>query len=197
METILKSGYEKIIALYYGDACANIHLRNIARQTGLNENSATRFLKQLERQSILQSKKEGNLKKYFIQRNKKTFLVFTLFNLERYERLPKRTKNAIEYFIKIVDEKPVITVLFGSTAKGRYTRESDIDLLLIVNKRINTEKAEDYAEAQTAMKINCIQIKYNEFVQELKTKNDKVIQSAIKTGYPITNQILYYEEVLR
>jgi len=197
MKTILKTGYWKIISLFYRDAASAIHLRDIARKSKLNENSATRFLKQLEKEEILQAKKDGNLKKYTIQKNKKTFLIFTMLNMERYQRLPSITKNAIEYFMKTLQEKPIITVLFGSTAKGNYTNESDIDLLLITNRKIDTEEAENYAEAQTAMKINCVQIKYSEFLQEIKMKEEKLIQSAIKTGYPLTNQITYYEEILR
>ena len=41
-------------------------MRDIARKTELNENSATRFLKQLEEEGALVSKREGNLKKYYL-----------------------------------------------------------------------------------------------------------------------------------
>ena len=32
-----------------------------------------------------------------------------------------------------------------------------------------------------------------EFLDELKLKNDRVVQSALNTGYPLTNHIMYYE----
>lgn len=197
METLLKPGYGKITALFYKNPAAEIHLRDIARKTRLNENSATRFLKKLEQEAILSAKKDGNLKKYTIQKNKKTFLLFTIFSLKKYEQLPSRIKNAINYFAETLQEKPIIITLFGSTAKENYTQESDLDLLLITNKKINTETAENNAEAQTAVKINCIQAKYRAFLREIKIKEDKLLQSAIKTGYPLTNHLLYYEEILK
>ncbi|MBD3361429.1 hypothetical protein GF358_01425 [Candidatus Woesearchaeota archaeon] len=197
MATILKEGYAKIMRLFYTALDTGIHLREIARKAKLNENSATRFLQQMEKQAIISSKKEGNLKKYQIQKNKKTFLIFSLFSIEKYEHLPELTKKAIHTFLENLEKKPIITILFGSTAKENYTASSDIDLLLIVNTKINTEKAENYSEAQTSKKINTVQIRYPAFIQEIKTKNDKLIQSAINTGYPLTNPILYYEEILK
>ena len=48
MESPHNSGHSKILQLFYDNKKAGIHLRDIARKTKLNENSATRFLKQLE-----------------------------------------------------------------------------------------------------------------------------------------------------
>ena len=86
--------------------------------------------------------------------------------------------------------------MFGSTAKETFRKDSDIDLLLTVNKKIDIEKAKDYVDAQIGIKINCFQITYHEFKKEIKLKEDKVIQSALNTGYPIFNQMLFYEVYL-
>lgn len=193
METLLKTGHEKIMTLFYSDRHAKIHLREIARKTNLNENSATRFLKQLEQQDILHSEKDGNLKKYSIQKNISTYSLFSFFDVRRFNELPRIRKRAITCFLEKLSEKPIIAFLFGSTAKNTFSGKSDIDLLLIVNKNIKTEQAQTYAEAQTAIRISCIQIKHGDFSIELKTKQDKVIQSALNTGYPLTNHIEYYE----
>ena len=195
MITLLKIGYEKIMTNFYIDKNAKIHLREMARKTNLNENSVTRFLKQLEKDGILKSEKDGNLKKYSIQKNIKTFIIFSMFDIEKFDKLPSIRKNAIYYFIDKLKEKPIITILFGSTAKGNYAKNSDIDLLLILNKKIDTMEAERYAESQTNIKINCLQLAYPDFLIEIKTRQDNLIQSAIKSGYPITNNIEYYKEI--
>lgn len=193
METMLKTGPFKILRLFYGEKNIQIHLRDIARKAGLNENSATRFLKQLEKQNILIFKKEGNLKRYRIKKNKAVYGIFSLFDIERYSQLPSKRQNAFLCFLSNLDEKPLIAVLFGSTAKESFSPSSDMDLLLVVNRKIKTENAENYAESQTGIRINCFQIIYSDFVDELKIKRDKVVQSALKTGYPIFNQIHFYE----
>jgi len=198
MKTLIKSGHAKILWLFYSDKKAGIHLREIARKTKLNENSATRFLKQLEEEGILFSKKDGNLKKYYLnlRRKDKVAHVFTSFDIDRLDKLLSVRKRAINYYLDNLEEKPVIMLLFGSTAKETFRNDSDIDLLLIVNKKIDDEKAKKYADAQTGLKIQSFQISYKDFLKELKLRQDKIIQSALNTGYPIFNQMLFYEVVL-
>ncbi len=190
---MLKTGHEKILRLFYKDKRLKIHLREIARQTKMHEPSVTKCLKQLEEQRILHAEIDGNMKKYSLARNKKTYGLLTLFDIEKQDKLSKIRKEAIEIYLKKLHEKPIFAVLFGSTAKETYGEESDIDLLIVGNKKINTKEAEKEADALTAMKISTFQIMYHEFLQELKRKEDYVIQSAVETGYPVVNHIAYYE----
>ena len=71
---MIQTGHSKILRLFYENKRANLHLRDIARKTKLYPNSTTRFLNQLEKEGILTSQKDGNLKKYrikkYIKRNK-------------------------------------------------------------------------------------------------------------------------------
>ncbi len=43
------------------------------------------------------------------------------------------------------------------------------------------------------MDVSTFQMTYKAFITELKLKEDKVVQSAIKTGYPVIDHIRYYE----
>ena len=196
MVTILKTGHSKILNLYYENKKASFHLREIARKTKLYPNSVTRFLNQLEKEGILASQKEGNLKKYKIKKSEKLNNIFSSFDIERLNKLPLARRRAITYFLDKLSVKPVIVLLFGSTAKETFRKDSDIDLLLIVNKKIGVDKAKDYVDSQVGIKTNCFQITYDEFIKEIKLKEDKVIQSALNTGYPIFNQMLFYEVYL-
>ena len=193
---MIQTGHSKILRLFYENKRANLHLRDIARKTKLYPNSVTRFLNQLEKEGILTSKKDGNLKKNKIKKSEKLNNIFNSFDIERLNKLPLARRRAITYFLDKLQEKPIIVLLFGSTAKETFRKDSDIDLLLIVNKKIDVDKAKDYVDAQIGIKINCFQITYDEFLKEIKLKEDKVIQSALNTGYPIFNQMLFYEVYL-
>lgn len=179
--------------LFYTDKNAWFHLREIARQTKLHEPSATKFLHALEQEKILKFEKEGNLKKYSITKSAKAYLIFELFDIERFEKLPAIRKNAIQVYLDKLPEKPVFAVLFGSTAKETYKDGSDIDILIITNNLISAKEAEKEADALTAIKISTFQINHANFLIELKMKDDKVVQSAIHSGYPLINHIQYYE----
>ena len=193
MITILKSGYGKIMHLFYKDKAVRLHLREIARRTKLHEPSVTRFLNNLKKEQILQSEKDGNLKKYSIKQSKRAYLIFEVFDIERFEKLPSIRKNAIKTYLDKLPEQPVFAVLFGSTAKETYTENSDIDILIITNKKISAEEAEKEVDALTAMKVSTFQTTYKEFIKDLKMKEDKVTHSAIQSGYPLLNHIHYYE----
>jgi len=197
MKTILRPGCEKIMHLFYSEKNSMIHLREIARRTMLNENSVTRFLLDLEKENLLVSEMDGNMKKYSISKNEVTFALFALFDTEKFARLPAIRKNVISHFLDELVEKPVIAILFGSTAKETHRDDSDIDLFLVVNKKIAAGSAEDYAESQTGIRINPIQMTFPAFLKEIRSGDDPVIKSAFSTGYPLTNHILYYREVLR
>lgn len=192
MKTLFKTGYEKILRLFYADRTASFHTREIIRKTKLNENSAFRFLNQMEKDKILVSKKDGNMKKYSIAKNDVTYSLLTHLDILKFNSLPSIRKNAIKLFLAKLKDQPVMVLLFGSTAKENYQENSDIDLLLIMNRKIDTKDAVSYADAQTGIRISPIQIMVEEMSEEIKLKNDEVIQSALNTGYPIINQITYY-----
>lgn len=192
MTTILKPTIKKILTIFYERKNESFHLRAIARKTELYGQSITRYLNQLEQDKILFSKKDGNLKKYSLRKNKTTFALLTLFDVDKFNKLPLIKQQAIDLFIDSLSEKPLIALLFGSTAKQTFTDKSDIDVLLIVNKKINPTNAIKKVDAQTAQKISVFQITIKEFETELKLKEDHVVQSAIQTGYPIINHIYYY-----
>ena len=98
----------------------------------------------------------------------------TMYDLERTEKLPLLRKNAIKKYVPKLSEKPIFAIVFGSTAKGTYKDESDVDILLVTNKKIKTEEAEKEIEAQTSIKISSFQITFKEFLKDKELLNDKI-----------------------
>ena len=192
MLNTINKGYKDILRLFYSEK-TKLHLREIAKRTKLNENSAYRFLNVLEREGILRSEKQGNLKLFSLRRNKLVYAILCFFDIERYEKLFHLRKTAISAYMESLPKQPVFAILFGSTAKETYRKDSDIDILLISNEKINTEKAEESASALTTLKVSTFQMNYRNFLKELKMHNDYVVQSAIESGYPLINHIHYYE----
>lgn len=193
MVTLLKSGYWKIMRLFYSSRNTRYHLREIGRQTGMHEPSVSRFLKHLEKQGLLKSEMDGNQKKFSIINSKKTYLIFEHFDIERFEKLTSLRKKAINLYLDKLSQQPIFAILFGSTAKETYTKSSDIDILLVTNKKVSTKEAKKEVNSQTALKISTFQIEYKDFLIELKMREDKVAQSAINSGYPLINHIRFYE----
>lgn len=193
MTTLLRPGMQKIVYVFYKNKNKKIHLRELARITGMQGQSITRYLNELEKESILSAEKQGNLKLYSLKNNNTVRSMLAFFDIERFKKLPNIRKDAIASYIKKLQEIPVFIIIFGSTAKETYAEDSDIDLLIVTNRKISAKEAEKEADAINATKISTFQITYKDFMIELKLKEDAVIQSAISTGYPIINHVYYYE----
>lgn len=193
MTTLLKPGINKILYVFYKRKNEKIHLRELARETKMYGQGITRYLNYLEKNRILKSEKEANLKQYSLLNNQQVYSILAMFDVEKTQKLPILRKNAISIYLKSLPYPPIFAVVFGSTAKETYTEESDIDILLVSHEKMDVAKAEYETDALTAMKISTFQMAFQEFIKELKLKEDNVIQSALKTGYPVINQIYYYE----
>src|SRR3989344_1757444 len=194
MKTIIKPAIWKILKLFYNNHNSPLHLREIARATKMNESGISRHLNNLTRQGILKFSKEANLKKFSFVKSRIPS-IFPLFDEEKLENLPLIRKRAINYFIDKLQKKPLLVIIFGSTAKGTFRKDSDIDILKISSSKKDNERAKEYVDAQTGLKLQILNLTEEQFKKELKMKEDYVVQSALKTGFPVFNAKYYYEAI--
>jgi predicted nucleotidyltransferase len=192
IRTLIHKQYWSILLLFYINHNSPLHLRDISRKINLKESATSRHLNALEEAQILKSHNEANLKKYSI---KKQVIpkIFPLFDEERLEKLPLMRKNAIKEYLRALSNKPLLLIVFGSTAKYTFTEESDIDILHISMKQMNIEEAKKNAEILTGIKLQIFQMTEQDFYKELKLKQDNVIQAALTTGFPAFNNTYFYE----
>ncbi|HJT10044.1 MAG TPA: nucleotidyltransferase domain-containing protein [Candidatus Nitrosotalea sp.] len=128
----------RILALYNDNYKKTLHLREIARKTKTDVNTTYPQLNKLEEMNILTSEIKGKNKEY----------AMNLDNIiAKYYLTMAEIFTAIRYLQKNFVIKKVMTeldsqidgpiVLFGSFVKGGYTKESDIDLFVMGQRRIN------------------------------------------------------------
>lgn len=194
MKTIIKPAVWKILKLFYSNRNTSLHLREIARKTKLNESSISRHLNNLVKEGFLKTSKEANLKKFYVSKMQVSN-IFPLFDEEKLESLPLLRRDAIKIYLDKLDKKPLLVVIFGSTAKETFRKDSDIDILKVSFIEDKDKEAVRYVEAQTGIKIQVFNLTEEQFKRELKIKEDYVIQSALKTGFPVFNAKYYYEVI--
>ncbi len=111
------------------------HLREIARMLNKSHVTILRKTSQLIRENIIDYKKEGRNKCYFIKKN------FTsrqyIYQAERHKfikllKIYPELSVILEKVLKKVDDKLII--LFGSYAKFSAKKESDIDIYIETDK---------------------------------------------------------------
>lgn len=192
MKTIIKPSVWKILELFYDNHNAPLHLREISRRTKLNESGVSRYLNQLLIKKILLSFREGNLKKFNIN-SEFVPILFPLYDFDRLENLPLLRKNAIKLYLSKI-KNPAFVLVFGSTAKGNFGKNSDLDVLEVTNSKADNNDAEKYVKAQTSISVQSFRMLEKDFRQEMILKKDKVIQAALDTGFPVSNNFYFYKE---
>lgn len=192
MKTLLKPSMWKILELFYNNRNHPIHLRDIARKARLNESTTSTHLKNLVKTGILKVEKDANLKKFYLNKTRIPE-IFPLFDSEKLESLPLLRKDAIKLYLNKLDKKPLFVIVFGSSAKGTFRDDSDIDLLEVGHSKERDENAEKYAETQTGIKLQVFKITEENFKDELRIKKDNVVMSALNTGFPVFNAKYFYE----
>lgn len=87
-----------------------------------------------------------------------------------------------------------ILLIFGSYAKGEETKESDIDICLIVNNE-NKEKAERIVKSIKGISnisIHSLEFSYSEFIDMLKSKSFNVAKEITKNNILLNGSEQFY-----
>lgn len=198
MNNIFGKGKEKILECFYINKDKEIYFSEILRQTGLTQNTTLKHLKKLQDSNfIILNKKIGNTFYRINKKNPQLYSILSYFDYKKFNGLPSTRKRAISEFLDKLEIKPVIAIVFGSTAKGTFRRESDIDILLVYNlKELENSKLKEEIEATTGSSIQTFVIDYDYFKEQRLKQEDKVVVHAIKTGFVILGHYEFYKEVL-
>lgn len=173
----------KIIEVLGGE---RLYFSQISEKTGIkSRNNLVKNLNIMVKLGIL--KKEQNKSNTFYEinyENNITLSILNLINFFNFQKLPFDRRKAIEETLILF--KPNLAVLFGSTAKWNFTKQSDIDLLFVYNKKEKIDAKE--IASRYGVKINTVIMEFN----ELDLKNE-TIRHILKTGYPLAGYIYFYK----
>lgn len=168
-----------------------IHKRELSKQLKLGMPSIDYGLQKISK--LIKQKKAGNQINYFLDYSKGelTPLLDTVEH-SRSERLPIKVRLSVNDFLKELKDKPVIALIFGSHANGTYTKNSDIDILLVFQKIEDSKQIENTAKKiglKTNTQLNPIYLSYKEFKESFhnptkeffkKLKKDKIILAGVE-----------------
>lgn len=127
----------RIITLYTGDYKKSLHIREIARRTETDVKSIQIQLQRLERINVLSSIVKGKNKEYSLNQN-----IITRYYLnmaECFAAIMYLKKHFLikKMFARLESDMDGAVILFGSYAKETYTKQSDIDLFIINEKKVD------------------------------------------------------------
>lgn len=106
---------------------------DVARKKKLNQKSTANILHELEEDGFLISENEGKNKYYSLQKADKEMLLHFILVIEHLRTISFYKKNPLikEIVAKIKPLCKGILIIFGSYAKGKQKKDSDLDVFLV------------------------------------------------------------------
>ena len=175
------------------------HIRELSRLIGTGLPNVKRYLDILEKEKIVKREKIGNIINSSLLYNNLLVPYLKQINTYKFIELPKNVQLAIQDFLDSLEQKPLISLIFGSYAKGSYTKNSDLDIFLVfqnVNNEKNIEETTKRISMRSNININPIYIEYLTFKSNFMDKNHS-FSNEIRNNVIIINGVEYYYELIR
>ena len=110
-------GKEKILECFYINRSKELYFSEILRETKLTQNTTLKHLKNLQENNlVISTKKIGNTFYKINPKNPQIYSIFSYFDFKKLNKLPSERKRAIIEFLEKLENKPLIVLVFGSTA---------------------------------------------------------------------------------
>lgn len=183
---------DKIYKVYFENKRNSLYFNEIKELSKLSDSSLTNTLNRLVKEGLfIQEKTKSNT--FYIIKDKKLFaLKFSEIAIQKFNELNIGVKVPLGHFLKNISKEVYTLILFGSASKKEEQKGSDIDILVITNKKINLAPHKKEAEITSKYPLSLF---YATIEQFLQNKDDVIIQ-ARKTGFPIYKEQNFYEVIL-
>lgn len=156
-EMLIPAGRKKILEVFFKNPFKEIHLREIARLSKSSLTNVDDSMRLFVKNNMFK-KREMTQSTFFKPAldSDDTMKLFELLELERRKTFYSRNKNIARLLKKYVDavmelssKRIQLIILFGSVARGEWTKGSDIDVLAVVS-----DKESDANSTLNKAKIN-------------------------------------------
>lgn len=162
----------KLLKIFLNNPDKSFYTKEISRNTGLGSGTVNNFLKNIYKDNILKKEIVGNVHLYQLNNEseiaKQMKILNIIIELEKAKFVEEFTKD---------DDTIISIILYGSYANGEYDSKSDIDVLLLADKKKQFTNSIQKLERKTKKTIS-IQILTIADWQKLKEK-DKIFYESI------------------
>ena len=183
---------DKIYKAYFESKKNTLYFNEIKELSKLSDSSLTNTLNKLVHNNILTQEKTKSNTFYKIKDKKLFTLKFSEIAIQEFNKLNIGVKNPLRNFLKNIPKEIYTIILFGSASRKEEQKGSDIDLLIIANKKADLTNNKKEAEITSKHLISIFRATIKQFIQN---KDDVIIQ-ARKIGFPIYKEQNFYEAIL-
>jgi predicted nucleotidyltransferase/predicted transcriptional regulator len=179
----------------------NMTTREIEIKSGLSHETTFRLLGDIVKKRYLKEKKIGRTNVYEFVKDRPeytmTYTIFVDFVNKRRSEFKERHRLVHNRLYEFLNEIQMdgIAIVFGSFAKGTETKNSDIDLLCVTNKKNIREIAQTFGTKYN-LNIQVVMVKISDF-KNIKTDNPTFWDDLIEYGIILDGLDYFFKEVYR
>ncbi len=183
---------DKVYKAYFESKKNPLYFNEIKELSTLSDSSLVNTLNRLIKNNTLTKEKTKSNTFYKIKDQKIFALKFSEIAINQFNSLNTGIKTPLRNFLKNIPKEIYTIILFGSASRKEEQKESDIDLLIVAEKKTDVTKNKKEAEITSKHPISIFQATIEQFMQN---KDDVIIQ-ARKTGFPIYKEQNFYEVIV-
>ena len=140
---LIPAGRKKILEVFLKEPFKEVHLRELARISKVSRNNVDNSMKLFVKDNMFKRRDVSNMS-FFKPNlgNEELLKVFEYLELEKKKRFYVRNKKIArllqkytENIVRLSNKKIQLIILFGSVARGDYTKGSDIDILAVASEK--------------------------------------------------------------
>lgn len=166
-----------------------LYYNEIKEISKLSDSSLSRSLKELTKSKVLSKLKTKSNTYYKILDKKYFSLEFSKIAYENFKNLNAGVKIPLKNFLKNVPLDVFTIILFGSSSIKEEKDGSDIDILVVSDKKLEFDKIKNDVNITSNYPLSIFQCD----IEELIHAKDSLVLQAKKTGFPIYKEQNFYE----
>ncbi len=171
-----------------------MNINSLAEALQIDYKTVYTIIKRLEKENIVCLKIFGKAQKIELNQRSNPLLFQAEFERKNEFLKNKDMKVMFDYFMKGLPTQFFIFLVFGSYAKKKQTKQSDIDLFFIVSNEeyIRMEKSIHHIASLIPLKLHVNLFKESEFIAMKKSKEFTVGSEVIKNNIILYGMEQYY-----
>ncbi len=183
---------DKIYRAYFESKKNSLYFNEIKELSRLSDSSLANMLAKLTKNSILAQEKTKSNTFYKIKDKKLIALKFSEIAIQKFQDLNRGVRIPLNNFLKDIPKTIYTIILFGSASRKEEQKESDIDLLIVAEKKKDLKGNKKEAEVISNHHLSIFQCT----IIDLLENKDHIIIQARKTGFSIYKEQNFYEVIL-
>ncbi len=200
---LIPIGRKKILEVFMKNPFKEIHLREIARMSGVSLTNADSSLRLFLKDNIFKRRDVSNMSFFKPNLENETLLkIFEFLELEKKNRFYNKNKRIArllqKYTQDIIDlsnKKIQLVILFGSVARGEWTKGSDIDILIVVSEKdkdVTAALSNAKIDVSPLLEIGPISTTVDKFVEGFRKKTE-FYDELWKDRIVLYNEFLFWQ----